>query len=123
MDTTKTNYKVKRILFLLVLFLLAGKSFNVQAQNTDISMSIEIIDASSRQAEDGAIQIKVQGTGSNFIYMLYDKEPWKNGKKLKPDEKSGDTFSFSDLRSGKYYVCVQNTDEVTKCTYVSINQK
>ena len=123
MENTKNHYKVKRILFLLVLILLAGKSYNVQAQDTNITLSIEVTDASSRQSEDGAIQIEVQGSGSNFTYMLYDKEPWKNGKKLKPDTRSGESYTFTDLESGNYFVCVQNKDEVSKCTNVSINLK
>ena len=123
MENTKNHYKVKRILFLLVLILLAGKSYNVQAQDTNITLSIEVTDASSRQSEDGTIQIEVQGSGSNFTYMLYDKEPWKNGKKLKPDTRSGESYTFTDLESGNYFVCVQNKDEVSKCTNVSINLK
>ena len=123
MDTTKNQYKVKRLLLLLVLILFTGTGFNALAQEADIALSIEVTDASSRQSEDGAIQIEVQGQGSNFTYMLYDKEPWEGGKKLKPNAKSGDSYSFSDLKSGKYYVCVQNRDDVTKCTHVSINLK
>lgn len=123
MDTIKNHYKVTRLLFLLVLILVAGTGFNVQAQDADIVLSIEVTDASSRQSEDGAIQIEVKGQGSDFTYMLYDKEPWKNGKKLKPDNRSGKSYTFTELKSGKYYVCVQNRDDVIKCTHVSINLK
>lgn len=123
MNPLKNQYKVKRILFTLALIFTVGISLNLKAQQSDIKLTIEVIDASSRSAEDGAIQIEVQSGGSNFIYMLYDKEPWKGGKKLEPDSKSGRTYSFTNLRSGKYYVCVQNKDEVTKCTNVSIKPK
>lgn len=123
MNTIKNYYNVKRILFLLVLILLTGKSFNAQAQNSDIQLTIEVIDASSRIAEDGAIQIEVQSSGSIFIYMLYDKEPWNGGEKLKPEAESGTSYSFSGLRSGNYYVCVQNDDKVTKCKKVTIKPR
>jgi hypothetical protein len=123
MNTLKNHYRVKHILFLLLLILLSSPAINVNAQNSDIQIAIEIIDASSPQAEDGIIQIEIKSNGSNFLYMLYDKEPWKGGEKMKPDAEAGKSYSFTDLRSGKYYVCVQNRDEVTKCTTVSIKPK
>jgi predicted phage tail protein len=95
----------------------------VHAQDTDLQLTINVVDASSRVAEDGAIQIEVHSSGSNFTYMLYDKEPWNGGKKLDADTESGETYSFMDLKSGNYYVCVQNKDEVTKCANVSIKPK
>jgi hypothetical protein len=103
--------------------LLAGTSLNAKSQQADIELSIEVTDASSRIAADGAIHIEVVSNGLHFTYMLYDKEPWKGGKKLESDTKSGTTFSFSNLKSGKYYVCVQNKDKATKCTNVSIKPK
>lgn len=123
MNTLKTHYNVKRILILLAIFLIAGTSQIIQAQQSNIKLTIEVIDASSGTAPDGAIQIEVQSSGSNFTYMLYDKEPWNGGKKLESDKKEGAIYSFTGLRSANYYVCVQNKDEVTKCTTVSIKPK
>jgi hypothetical protein len=123
MKTLKNQYKVKQLLFLLVAVFIAGKTFSVQAQDSDITVRIAVIHASSSQSEDGVIQIEVESVGSKFIYMLYDKEPWKGGNRLQPDTKSGESFSFTGLRRGRYCVCVQNKNEAIKCTDVLIEPK
>lgn len=123
MNTTKYHIKVKHVILLLTAFLLTGLNFKAQAQNSDIILNIEIVDASSPGADDAAIIVEVQSGGSDFSYMLYNKEPWKGGKKLVSDVKSGNTHTFTDLKSGNYYVCVQNKEEATKCTNVTIKPK
>lgn len=123
MNPIKNHYKVKHIFFILMCIFWAGTSHNAKSQQTDIELSIVVTNASSRTAEDGAIHIEVVSNGLNFTYMLYDKEPWKGGRKLESDTESGTTFNFSNLKSGKYYVCVQNKDKVTKCINVLIKPK
>jgi hypothetical protein len=123
MNSIQNLIKVKTIRFFLAVILLAGTSLIAPAQSNDIKLKIEVVDASSPQSEDGAINITVESSGSGFTYMLYNKEPWKGGEKLAPDSKSGDNYSFVNLRSGNYCVCVQNRDEVIKCTNVLIKPK
>lgn len=120
MNTLQKFYTVKRNLLLLVLVLINSIAFNVIAQQPDIQLTIEVIDVSSPRSDDGAIQIEVQSSGSDFLYMLYDKEPWMGGEQLKAATGSGTNYSFTGLKKGQYYVCVQNNDKVTKCTTVSI---
>lgn len=122
MNMLNTYYKVKRTIFLLVLLILSGTSFKAKAQQSDIRLTIEVIDANP-QADDGAIIINVDSGGSGFTYMIYDKEPWKGGEKLLPDIESGTSYSYTELKIGNYYVCVQNRDEVAKCKNVTIKPR
>jgi hypothetical protein len=108
---------IKALSLLVCVIIYTSASY---AQSKDFNMSLTVVDASSSEDADGSILIKVDRNDDQYIYMLFNKEPWDGGKELARNESSGTEYSFIALKPGDYFVCIRNKDEITRCQNVTI---
>ena len=105
---------------LCTFFLLFYLTNQVKSQYDYLDFDVDITDASSTKNQGGIILVNIDDRESRYTFILYDKDPWQGGKKI-AEGKSSTDYSFTDLSTGNYFVCVQNRDKVTRCKNVKIS--
>jgi hypothetical protein len=118
----KSCHNHMKNIFLIVLTLCVCIVFSYKAigQDNDFEMTVNITDASTFTTQDGSIQINIDKADNQYDYMLFDKEPWNGGKLLSEKKTIEHEAIFTALKAGKYFVCVRNSSEVSRCLNITI---
>ena len=116
---------IVRYFFLITLFVSSfirtGTQILAQDQPMNLEADVEISVDTDKGTESGILTIDCFGTGP-YLYMLYDKPPWENGRIIAEDEDIDDSrFEIKDLPSGDYYLMLQDADKRIFATSIRID--
>jgi CRISPR/Cas system CSM-associated protein Csm4 (group 5 of RAMP superfamily) len=88
------------------------------------NIKVEIKPVSSRSAEDGNITIQVISNNSPYTFSLFDKEPWNGGTEILSSSNIYDnSYTFLNISRGKYFVCVIDNEDNTRCQKATVSTK
>jgi len=99
-------------------------NIKVSAQDLVIQVSSEAV--STEAATDGKIEVIIDSGEPDYVFFLYDNEPWQNANQIR---KSAPTFSssyvFEELPAGRYFAgVIDNSGKSTfKEIYVNVTDK
>ena len=109
---------------LLTFVVLACTCIDSNAQKTILDIDVTIDYESIDSENQNTVTIKVSANNPNYIYLLYDKEPWDGGTKIEQSEPIPDNeYKYYSLSSGNYVVCVSDNTLHTKCKRFIIDNK
>ena len=93
---------MKKIILTTCISLLTAIYINVTGQ--EFSIKVDAQPVSIVEGTDGKIEVIIEQGETEFIYFLYDNEPWQNGNQI---EMSNPTFNnkyiFENLPAGRYF--------------------
>jgi hypothetical protein len=94
-------------------------TINVKVYGQDLIIQVNSEPVSAKAAADGKIEVIVNSGDPEYIYFLYDNEPWQNANQIeKSDPTFSSTYIFEGLPAGRYFAGV--IDNSGKSTFIEI---
>ncbi len=116
--------RLNRAFFVMLFISTISFYGTLSAQSAELNYSIEIVDASSLENNDGSITIEVFEGRSEFTYLLFDKDPKEGSKAIDFTRKiSKSSYTFTALSAGVYFVCVVDSKDNSRCQRVEVSKK
>ncbi len=92
---------------------------NVKVSGQDLIIQVNSEPVSAKATADGEIEVTVNSGDTEYIYFLYDNEPWQNANLIeKSDPTFNSTYIFEGLPAGRYFAGV--IDNSGKSTFIEI---
>lgn len=112
---------MKKILFLCSFLMVIMISTPLKAQYPKLEVKVLAIAESAVGKSDAQIQLITDGERPPYTYQLFDKAPWEGGKEITRSEKTSDVqYTFKNLTTGNYFVCVTDSEESSDCEIIRI---
>ena len=93
---------MKKVILTICILILTAAYFSVTGQ--DFSIKVNSTAVTIPDGEDGKIEVVIEQGEPEYIYFLYDSEPWQDGSKIKEsDPTHNNMFVFEDLPAGRYF--------------------
>ncbi len=98
----------------------------IKASGQDLVIQVSSEAVSTAAATDGKIEVTIDSGDPEYVFFLYDNEPWQDANQI---TKSAPTFDgryvFEDLPAGRYFAgVIDNSGKSTfKEIYVNITDK
>ncbi len=94
-------------------------TMNLKVSGQDLIIQVNSEPVSAEAAADGKIEVIVNSGDPEYIYFLYDNEPWQNANQIeKSDPTFNSTYIFEGLPAGRYFAGV--IDNSGKSTFIEI---
>jgi hypothetical protein len=117
-------YYMKKLILTTCILVFTLLAIKVSGQDLVIQVSSEAV--STAAATDGKIEVIIDSGEPEYVFFLYDNEPWQEANQIR---KSAPTFDgryvFEDLPAGRYFAgVIDNSGKSTfKEIYVKITDK
>ena len=106
----------KRIVFFIFLIELGSAAYS---QKLSFIASVDSSVTNFQMSYN--INIVINDGTPDFSVAIYEKEPWNGGRKLFPAETiKTSSYTFRNLKKGKYFVCIKDVTENGVCKWVII---
>lgn len=104
---------MKKIILTTCILILTAAYFNITGQ--EFSIKVNSAAVTLPEGTDGKIEVTIEQGEPEYIYFLYDKEPWQGGNKI---NESGPTYNniivFENLPAGRYFAgAIDNSGKST----------
>ena len=102
----KVNLATCIILLTAIYINVIGQEFSIKADAQPVSIE---------EGTDGKIEVIIEQGEPEYIYFLYDKEPWQGGNLvIKSDPTLNNVFVFENLPAGRYFAgAIDNSGKST----------
>ncbi len=115
---------MRKLLLISQLLVILLFCCRINAQNPRLEINYSVVAESALKSANADLNITVDGDQPPYIYQLFDKAPWEGGKELKRSDSTMDVqYSFINLKTGNYLVCVTDSEGNSKCEYVTIKNE
>jgi hypothetical protein len=105
---------------ILITCILAYTLLGVNIYGQDLAISVTSEDASSVAAADGKVEVNVDSGEPDYVFFLYDNEPWQDANQIgKSAPTSDNRYVFENLPAGRYFAGV--IDNSGRSTFKEIN--
>lgn len=95
------------ILIITTLFVkILGQEFGINVESSPVS---------TEEGTDGSIEVIIVQGEPEYIYFLYDSEPWQDGDQIRSSNPTYDnTYIFENLPAGRYFAgAIDNSGKST----------
>jgi hypothetical protein len=94
------------------------------AQSSDVYLKTKVEKATDSSTNDGSIKVECYQGSSNYLFVLYDKMPIDLSDYIeKSDRIKINTYHFTNLKPGVYFVCVWDGNNEMVCDKVEVARK
>ena len=112
------NYKKYFALFLYILTVILTTGLK-SSENLDFTT--EVTDLSSGRIN---ILITINSGDPDFIFSLWDGEPWENGSEIETSEKTNSlNYTFRNVVRKSYFVMVTDNEGLRRVKQIQLNVK
>jgi hypothetical protein len=109
---------MKKVIITACILVYTILGINIYAQ--DLSVSVTSGDASSVAAADGQVEVIVDSGEPDYVFFLYDNEPWQDANLIGKSAPTYDNrYVFENLPPGRYFAGV--IDNSGRSTFKEIN--
>ena len=107
---------------ILTTCILAYTLLAVSIYGQDFTISVTSEDASSVAATDGRVEINVDSGEPDYVFFLYDNEPWQDANQVgKSAPTSDNSYVFESLPAGRYFAGVIDNSGRSTFKEIKIN--
>jgi hypothetical protein len=111
---------MKKVILTTCILLFTLLSVNIYGQDLAISVTSE--DVSSVAAADGKVEVNVDSGEPDYVFFLYDNEPWQDANQVgKSAPTSDNSYVFENLPAGRYFAGVIDNSGRSTFKEISIN--
>jgi hypothetical protein len=80
-----------------------------------------VTNASGESTEDGKLKVLCNNGIPDYLFLLYDSQPVGNVEAIEQSSRISDTeYTFSNLKSGVYYICVYDGNNNSICYKIEV---
>ncbi len=109
---------MKKVIITTCILVYTLLCINIYAQ--DLAISVTSGDVSSVAAADGQVEVIVDSGEPDYVFFLYDNEPWQDANQIgKSAPTSDNRYVFENLPAGTYFAGV--IDNSGRSTFKEIN--
>jgi hypothetical protein len=115
---------MKKVILTICILVCALIYTKVYGQDLVIQVRSEAV--STEAATDGKIEVIIDTGEPEYVFFLYDKEPWQDANQIRKSAPTFDSrYVFEDLPAGRYFAgVIDNSGKSTfKEIYVNITDK
>jgi hypothetical protein len=104
---------MKKVILTTCILVFTAAYFNVIGQ--DFSIKVNSTAVRLPEGADGKIEVIIEQGEPEYIYFLYDSEPWQGGNKInESDPTYNNMFVFENLPAGRYFAgAIDNSGKST----------
>ena len=93
---------MKKVILTICILIFTTAYLSVIGQDFSIKVNSEPVTLT--EGTDGKIEVIIEQGEPEYIYFLYDNEPWQGGNQIKEsDPASNNIFVFENLPAGRYF--------------------
>jgi hypothetical protein len=112
---------MKKVILATCILILTASYFSIKGQ--EFSIKVSSVAVTMPEGTDGKIEVTIEEGEPEYIYFLYDSEPWLDGNKV---NEIGPTYNniivFENLPAGRYFAGAIDNLGKSKFKEVFINE-
>ena len=96
---------------------------NARVTGQDFAISVNAEAVTTVAGTDGKIEVLVDSGEPDYVFFLYDNEPWQNANQIRISNPTSDSrYVFEDLPAGRYFAGVLDSSGKSIFKEIYINE-